>query len=37
MLDTARNYYPVDLIKRQLDAMSWVHVCSSHLFFVIKC
>ena len=26
MLDTARNYFPVDVIKRQLDAMSWVKV-----------
>lgn len=24
MLDTARNYFPVDVIKRQLEAMSWV-------------
>ena len=26
MLDTARNYFPVDVIMRQLDAMSWVKV-----------
>lgn len=26
MLDTARNYFPVDVIKRQLEAMSWVKV-----------
>lgn len=29
MLDTARNYFPVADIKRQLDAMSWVKVCQS--------
>ena len=26
MLDTARNYFTVDVIKRQLEAMSWVKV-----------
>lgn len=33
MLDTARNYFPVDVIKRQLDAMSWVKVCSTQPSF----
>lgn len=33
MLDTARNYFPVDVIKRQLDAMSWVKVNRSVLSF----
>ena len=28
MLDTARNFFPIDVIKRQLDAMSWVKVCT---------
>lgn len=26
MLDTARNFFPIDVIKRQIDAMSWVKV-----------
>src|SRR5258708_5112357 len=30
MLDTARNYFPVDVIKRQLDAMSWVKARLTH-------
>ena len=29
MLDTARNYFPIDVIKRQLDGMSWVKVLHS--------
>ena len=33
MLDTARNYFPVDVIKRQLDAMSWVKARSTRLPF----
>jgi len=37
MLDTARNYFPVDVIKRQLDAMSWVKARSTHLLFVAGC
>lgn len=37
MLDTARNYFPVDVIKRQLDAMSWVKVCSTHPSFCHRC
>lgn len=31
MLDTSRNYFPVDTIKRQLDAMSWVKVHKYYL------
>ena len=34
MLDTSRNYFPVGVIKRQLDAMSWVKVHSAHLISV---
>ncbi|KAF8158430.1 beta-hexosaminidase [Crassisporium funariophilum] len=30
MLDTARNYFPVDDIKRTLDAMSWVKINTLH-------
>ncbi|KAG6900337.1 hypothetical protein C0993_012294 [Termitomyces sp. T159_Od127] len=30
MLDTARNYFPVDDIKRTLDAMSWVKINTFH-------
>ncbi|KIY69292.1 glycoside hydrolase family 20 protein [Cylindrobasidium torrendii FP15055 ss-10] len=30
MLDTARNYFPVDDIKRTLDAMSWVKMTTFH-------
>ncbi|EIN12436.1 beta-hexosaminidase [Punctularia strigosozonata HHB-11173 SS5] len=30
MLDTARNYFPVDDIKRTLDAMSWVKLNTFH-------
>ncbi|KZP19300.1 glycoside hydrolase family 20 protein [Athelia psychrophila] len=30
MLDTARNYFPVDDIKRTLDAMSWVKMSTFH-------
>jgi len=30
MLDTARNYFPVDVIKRQLDSMSWVKINTFH-------
>ena len=37
MLDTARNYFPVDVIKRQLDAMSWVKVYQTYLRFVLRC
>ena len=37
MLDTARNYFPVEVIKRQLDAMSWVKVCPTRFHFVTGC
>lgn len=30
MLDTARNYFPVEDIKRTLDAMSWVKINTFH-------
>ncbi|KAI0320943.1 N-acetylhexosaminidase [Amylostereum chailletii] len=30
MLDTSRNYFPVDDIKRTLDAMSWVKINTFH-------
>ncbi|KAF8877161.1 glycoside hydrolase superfamily [Gymnopilus junonius] len=30
MLDTARNYFPVDVIKHTLDAMSWVKISTFH-------
>jgi hexosaminidase len=30
MLDTARNYYPVEDLKRTLDAMSWVKMNTFH-------
>ncbi|KAG6818386.1 hypothetical protein H0H93_005346, partial [Arthromyces matolae] len=30
MLDTARNYFPVEDIKRTLDAMSWVKINTLH-------
>ncbi|KDR82556.1 hypothetical protein GALMADRAFT_206396 [Galerina marginata CBS 339.88] len=30
MLDTARNFFPVDDIKRTLDAMSWVKINTFH-------
>ncbi|EGN98182.1 glycoside hydrolase family 20 protein [Serpula lacrymans var. lacrymans S7.3] len=30
MLDTARNYFPVSDIKRQIDAMSWVKINTFH-------
>ncbi|KAF8901265.1 N-acetylhexosaminidase [Mucidula mucida] len=30
MLDTARNFFPVDDIKRTLDAMSWVKMSTFH-------
>ncbi|KAF9649786.1 N-acetylhexosaminidase [Thelephora ganbajun] len=34
MLDTARNYFSVDVIKRQLDAMSWVKQNTFHWHIV---
>ncbi|KAI0629981.1 N-acetylhexosaminidase [Trametes polyzona] len=34
MLDTARNYFPVDDIKRTLDAMSWVKINQFHWHIV---
>jgi hexosaminidase len=34
MLDTARNYFPVDDIKRTLDAMSWVKMSTFHWHIV---
>jgi len=34
MLDTARSYFPVDVIKRQLDAMSWVKMSAFHWHIV---
>ncbi|KAF5355095.1 hypothetical protein D9756_005718 [Leucocoprinus leucothites] len=34
MLDTSRNYFPVDDIKRTLDAMSWVKINHLHWHIV---